>query len=166
MHPFQRLLCWELRGSEWSQVGRGSCFLQRPLHKGETCLSLSDYYGKFLQGPHISQVLDKMCFFEKVKEFVDLVLNLFATQVISNTLLSWKLREDLIEPSEIRSLKIILMIDHPIRGSSVTDIAMIKFLSFPCSFSWKMFHSVYNTHKNNNCKMRLMLVRIAIYFRK
>ena len=64
------------------------------------------------------------------------------------------------------SKKNILMIDHPIRGSSVTDIAMIKFLSFSCSFSWKMFHSVYNNCNNNNCKMRLMLVKIAIYFRK
>ena len=54
------------------------------------------------------------------------------------------------------------MIDHPIRGSSVMDITMIKFLSF----SWKMFHSVYNNCNNNNCKMRLMLVRIAISFRK
>ena len=166
MHPFQRLLCRELSGSEWSQVGGGSCSLQRPLHKGETCLFPSAYCDEFLQGPQISWVPDKMVFFEKVKESVDLVLNLFATQMISNTLLSWKLREDLIEPSEIRSLKIILMIDHPIRGSSVTDIAMIKFLSFSCSFSWKMFHSVYNNCNNNNCKMRLMLVRIAIYFRK
>ena len=41
VHPFQMLLCRELRGSEWSQVGWGSCFPQRPLHKSETCLSLS-----------------------------------------------------------------------------------------------------------------------------
>ena len=165
MHPFQRLLCWELSGNERFQVGGGSCSLQRPLHKGETCLSLSAYY-EFLQRPQISWVPDKMFFFEQVKKSVDLVLNLFGTQMIPNTLLLWKLRKDLIEPSEIRSLKIILMIDHPIRGSSVTDIAMIKFLSFSCSFSWKMFHSVYNNCNNNNCKMRLMLVRIAISFKK
>ena len=74
------------------------------------------------------------CFWEN-NESIHLVLNLFATQMISNTLLSWKLREDLIEPSEIRSLKIMLRINHPIRGSSVMDIAMIEFISFSCSFS-------------------------------
>ena len=50
--------------------------------------SPSAYYDEFLQGPQISRVPDKMVFFEKVKESVDLVLNLFATQMISNTLLS------------------------------------------------------------------------------
>lgn len=38
VHPFQRLLCQELSSSEQSQVGGESCFLQRPLHKCETCL--------------------------------------------------------------------------------------------------------------------------------
>ena len=68
--------------------------------------------------------------------------------------------------SEIRSLKIMLMINHPIRGSSVMDIAMIEFISFSCSFLWKRFHSVYNNCNNNKCKMRIMLVRIENYFRK
>ena len=56
--------------------------------KVRTALSPSTSYDEFLQGPQISWVPDKMVFFEKVKESVDLVLNLFATQMISNTLLS------------------------------------------------------------------------------
>ena len=78
-------------------MGGGSCSLQRPLHKGETCLFPSAYCDEFLQGPQISWVPDKMVFFEKVKESVDLVLNLFATQMISNTLLLLNLMEDQIE---------------------------------------------------------------------
>ena len=53
VHPFQRLLCRELSSSERSQVGGGTCFLQRSRHKGETCLSPSAYYDEFLQGPQI-----------------------------------------------------------------------------------------------------------------
>ena len=162
MHPFQRLLCRELSSSERSQVGGGACFLQRPLHKGETCLSPSAYYDEFLQGPQIFWVPDKIVFIERVK------VCWFSIKSFSNSddflyfafmkfegRPSWAL-------SKVRSLKIILMIDHPIRGSSVTDITMIKFLSF----SWKMLHSVYNNCNNNNSKMRLMLVRIALSFRK
>ena len=73
VHTSQRLLCRELSISKWSQVGRGSCFLQRPFHKGETCLSPSAFYDEYLQGPQISWVPDKMMFFEKVKESIDLV---------------------------------------------------------------------------------------------
>ena len=37
VHPFQRLLCWVLSSSEQSQLAGWSCFLQRCLHKYETC---------------------------------------------------------------------------------------------------------------------------------
>ena len=162
MHPFQRLLCWELSSSEQSQVAEGLAFYKDLSIKKRPALSPSAYYDEFLQGPQIFWVPDKIVFFEKVK------VCWFSIKSFSNSddflyfafmkfegRPSWAL-------SKVRSLKIILMIDHPFRGISVTDITMIKFLLF----SWKMFHSVYNNCNNNNSKMRLMLVRIALSFRK
>ena len=137
----------------------GLAFCKDLSMKKRPALSPSAYYDEFLQGPQIFWVPDKIVFFEKVK------VCWFSIKSFSNSDDFWYFAFMKFEGrpswalSKVRSLKIILMIDHPFRGISVTDITMIKFLLF----SWKMFHSVYNNCKNNNCKM---LVRIAIYFRK
>ena len=137
----------------------GLAFYKDLSTKVRTALSPSAYYDEFLQGPQIFWVPDKIVFFEKVK------VCWFSIKSFSNSDDFWYFAFMKFEGrpswalSKVRSLKIILMIDHPIRGSSVMNITMIKFLSF----SWKMFHSVYNNCNNNNCKM---VVSIAINFRK
>ena len=64
--------------------------------KVRPALSPYAYYDEFLQGPQIFWVPDKIVFLRKWKS-VDLVLIFFPTQMISNTLLSWNLREDQVE---------------------------------------------------------------------
>ena len=96
VHPFQRLLCRELSGSEWSQVGGGSCSLQRPLHKGENC-PLSLYFLWWVSpGPTNLLSARQNSVFEKVK-VCWFSIKFFSNSDDYNTLLSWNLREDRVE---------------------------------------------------------------------
>lgn len=81
----------KLSGNERFRWVEGSCSLQRPLHKVKRPASLSLLTMMSFSRGHKSLGCQIKCFFWESEKSVDLVLNLFATQMIPNTLLFMKI---------------------------------------------------------------------------